>query len=332
MAELQKELADAQADYAYETQVDSLDKMQEAYEDQKDAEIEKLENSISSQQKLYDMAISYIESNWNTLYDELIAWNYEYGTSLSTEIESAWNSAIEAAKRYGSFVAAMDATTGISSSGGSDSGSNGVVGDTQYGNDYSNEDMISAIVQQMYRNSQAWHNASESERKRLDAENASRAAELARYGVTAVRDNKSGVWYVDHIGGTKLYDKYLKYHTGGIAGNQPTLRQKEMLAVLETGEAILDKEKQDSLMQTLDLVKALSSGISQTVSAAELMDTFGRSSITSDTNSLATSPALNQIHFGDVHIYGADGDTVQQHIEINRRFANDIINLLNIKK
>lgn len=49
LAELQKELADTQADYAYNAQVDSLDKMQEAYEKQKDDEIKKLENSISSQ-------------------------------------------------------------------------------------------------------------------------------------------------------------------------------------------------------------------------------------------------------------------------------------------
>lgn len=62
------------------------------------------------------------------------------------------------------------------------------------------------------------------------------------------------------------------------------------------------------------------------------MDTFGQSSIVSDENPSATSLTKNQIHFGDIHIYGADGNTIQQHIEINRRFANDIINLLNIKK
>lgn len=120
--------------------------MQEAYEDQKDAEIEKLENSISSQQKLYDKAIAYIESHWDTLYDELISWNYEYGSSLSTEIESAWESALEAAKRYGSFVGAMDATNGVSS-GSSSGGSNDVIGSTNDDDSYSSDDMITAIVQ-----------------------------------------------------------------------------------------------------------------------------------------------------------------------------------------
>ena len=45
-----------QADEAYKQQTDSLDKMQEAYEDQKDDEISKLEETISSTEKLYRMA------------------------------------------------------------------------------------------------------------------------------------------------------------------------------------------------------------------------------------------------------------------------------------
>ena len=82
MAELQRELSDTQADYAIDRQEESLDKMQDAYEEQKDQEIEKLEQTISSQEKLYQMAIDYIESHWDTLYSELISWNYEYGLVL----------------------------------------------------------------------------------------------------------------------------------------------------------------------------------------------------------------------------------------------------------
>lgn len=72
MAELQKELADQQADYAMNAQTDALDDMADAYDEEKDKEIEILEDSISSQQKLYDMAIAYIQSNWDTLYTELL--------------------------------------------------------------------------------------------------------------------------------------------------------------------------------------------------------------------------------------------------------------------
>lgn len=56
LADLQKELASDQADHAYDKQTDNLDKMQEAYEKEKDAEIKKLQDSISSEEKLYQMA------------------------------------------------------------------------------------------------------------------------------------------------------------------------------------------------------------------------------------------------------------------------------------
>ena len=56
MAELQKELGETQAEEAIQNQQDSLDAMQEAYEEQKDQEIAALEETISSTQKLYDMA------------------------------------------------------------------------------------------------------------------------------------------------------------------------------------------------------------------------------------------------------------------------------------
>ena len=81
--------------------------MQEEYEKQKDDEIAVLEETISSYQKLYDMAISYINQNWRTLYQELIDWNYEYGSVLNSEITDAWAQCEAAAQRYGTSVQAM---------------------------------------------------------------------------------------------------------------------------------------------------------------------------------------------------------------------------------
>lgn len=89
LSELQGDLADEQADRTLEAQEDALDKMEESYHEEKDKEIEILEDSISSYQKLYDMAIEYIESHWDTLYNELIAWNTQYGDILNSEIATA---------------------------------------------------------------------------------------------------------------------------------------------------------------------------------------------------------------------------------------------------
>ena len=60
LAELQEDLSDTQAGKSIEAQKDALDQMEEDYRKEKDEEIKILEDSISSYQKLYDMAIEYI--------------------------------------------------------------------------------------------------------------------------------------------------------------------------------------------------------------------------------------------------------------------------------
>lgn len=56
LAEIQEELAETQNDHAIEAHEEALDNMQESFEAEKDGEIKILEDSISSYQKLYDMA------------------------------------------------------------------------------------------------------------------------------------------------------------------------------------------------------------------------------------------------------------------------------------
>lgn len=333
MAQLQKELADTQADYAVDAQKDALDDMQKAYEEQKDAEIKVLEDSISSYQKLYDMAIAYIQSNWNSLYDELIAWNYQYGDELSSTITTAWENALAAAQRYGSYVNALN-SIGADIDAANGSGTNYVVGETTYDNSSSNEEMIHAIIKEMYANSQAHHTASKEEKARLDKRNLTLGAMLGQYGVNAYRQN--GTWYVD--GGALLYEKYRKYiyHTGGIAGDQPTLKQNEILAVLEKGEAVLDAKKEAGLYRIIDFTTALSDKLSKLLTLADMSRMFGQ--MQGDVTKVASAfaPINNtqapSVSFGDVIIYGANEETVEKHREINRQFTNDVIKQLNIKR
>lgn len=333
MAQLQKELADTQADYAVDAQKDALDDMQKAYEEQKDAEIKVLEDSISSYQKLYDMAIAYIQSNWNSLYDELIAWNYQYGDELSSTITTAWENALAAAQRYGSYVNALN-SIGADIDAANGSGTNYVVGETTYDNSSSNEEMIHAIIKEMYANSQAHHTASKEERARLDKRNLTLGAMLGQYGVNAYRQN--GTWYVD--GGALLYEKYRKYiyHTGGIAGDQPTLKQNEILAVLEKGEAVLDAKKEAGLYRIIDFTTALSDKLSKLLTLTDMSRMFGQMQGDVTKAASAFAPINNtqapSVSFGDVIIYGANEETVEKHREINRQFTNDVIKQLNIKR
>lgn len=112
LAELQGELADIQDDHAYDMQVDALDKEAESYKASREEEIAALEEQISSEEKLYQAALKRIDEGWETLYSDLIAWNTEAGSVLNNEITSNWELALEAAKRYGSYVGAIVANTG----------------------------------------------------------------------------------------------------------------------------------------------------------------------------------------------------------------------------
>ena len=333
MSQLQKELADTQSDYAVDAQKSALDNMQKAYEEQKNAEIKVLEDSISSYQKLYDMAIAYIQSNWGSLYDELIAWNYQYGDELSSTITTAWENALAAAQRYGSYVNALN-SIGADIDAANGAGSNYIVGETTYDNSSSNEEMIHAIIKEMYANSQAHPTASKEEKARLDKRNLTLGAMLGQYGVNAYRQN--GTWYVD--GGALLYEKYRKYiyHTGGIAGDQPTLKQNEILAVLEKGEAVLDAKKEAGLYRIIDFTTALSDKLSKLLTLTDMSRMFGQMQGDVTKAASAFAPINNtqapSVSFGDVIIYGANEETVEKHREINRQFTNDVIKQLNIKR
>lgn len=342
MAELQKELADDQNDYAVDAQKEALDDMKEAYEDEKDAEIAALEETISSYQKLYDMAIDYIESHWNTLYDELISWNTEYGSVLNSEITEAWNNCLAAAQRYGSYVSALnnisadisaiDGSTGGPNGGGG--GNNTIVGNGGHST-ASKEDNIHAIIKEMYSNSQEHHTASKERKAWLSNRNLVLGTMLSQYGIKTHRDN--GTWYMD---GSKelLYDKYRKYiyHKGGIAGDNPTLKQNEIMAVLEKGEAVLDEQKERGLYRLVEFATVLSDKFSELIRSSGLSSVLtgpgGLADVKPDAPSNVTNSEKVSIEFGDTIIYGANEDTVEQHRAITRQQANELLDKLNIKR
>lgn len=122
LADYQEELADYQADHAYDAAIDALDREKEAYEEEKNAEIERLELTLSSEQKLYEAAMARLDTGWGQLYDQLIAYNTEYGNRINDDITAAWESARLAVERYGSYAAAVNATTNPSSEDAANTG------------------------------------------------------------------------------------------------------------------------------------------------------------------------------------------------------------------
>ena len=68
-----------------------------------------------------------------------------------------------------------------------------LLGEATYDNSSSNEEMIHAIIKEMYANSQAHHTASKEEKARLDKRNLTLGAMLGQYGVNAYRQKRNVV-------------------------------------------------------------------------------------------------------------------------------------------
>ena len=349
MAELQEELNSTQADKALEVQKESLDKMQEAYEKEKDKEIEILEESLDSYEEKYRNAINYIENNWDSLYSELIEWNTEFGQSLNSEITSEWEKAVEAVKKYGSVVAAVTKTNEALKDSGSGLSNNKVVGNTVYDSSYTNKDAVATIIKAMQDNGALYAGSNDARRKELSDANEDLAESLGAYGINAYKTN--GTWYLDvnntgkkngaSIGSDPLlyssWKKYLEsHHNGGIAGNSGSLKQNEVLSVLEDGEMILDDKKQKALYRFVDFATYFSEKFGRAITNLDLASLIPNVTPTHTFPETAPMGNINNnnasIHFGDVYISGASDETVAKHREVNREFANEVLKYLNIKR
>ena len=282
------DLADYQSDHAYDAASDMLDDMADSYEREKKKEIEILENSISSEEKLYQLAIERINNHWDTLYQDLINWNYEYGSVTNDEITSAWNNASAAVQQYGGYlnavletqrqIAALEAASANPPSIDTD-GKNPPVGkpgdyDTSGG---ATMDEIKRIVAQMKANS-AQHGSEDAAGKlRLNKANLALGEQLAKLIGRVVVRGDDGVWYLDRVGGKRLYSTYpySTYHTGGVAGDNPTLKQNEIIAKLEKGEVIIPEKQQDNLYEILDTQETMLAKYGAIFGAVQSTDLVG---------------------------------------------------------
>ena len=295
LASLQEDLADKQADHAYEAQTDSLDKMSDAYEESKQEEIKVLQDSISSTEKVYQLAIKRISEQWDTLYQDLIAWNTEAGTIINDEITEAWNKATEAVKNYGSYAEAAarlkEELAKDDSSSSSSSGSHTSI----VSNSRSEEDIKKANEAATPRadtkpaeepkpsdeqqsagkvviTNQRWNIRSGpgTEYKRLGTEG--EGTEFEYTGET------NGKWWGIIYKGQKAWiykdcGKLIetpKYHTGGIVGNEGNQKDREVLALLEKGEEVLTKQQKKGLYRLIDFQKMLSDRLGVSIGKMEL--------------------------------------------------------------
>lgn len=105
--EKQKALSKTQQDYSLDAQKEALDREAESYEELRKAEIEEIEESVSSTEKVYQLAIARIRDHWDTLYEDLINWNTEQGNVINQEITDNWELACRAVQKYGTYLEAL---------------------------------------------------------------------------------------------------------------------------------------------------------------------------------------------------------------------------------
>lgn len=167
LSELQTDLADYQADYSLEKQTEALDDELEAYEETKNEEIKIVEDSISSTEKLYQLAIDRITNDWDNLYDDIIAWNYDAGSTIESEIVSAWELASKAVQEYGSYLEAVNKIAAGESSDNTIVSDSGSYGDPK------------SIINQMKSNSMKWLISDSATQSNLNSQNVALAKQLS---------------------------------------------------------------------------------------------------------------------------------------------------------
>ena len=270
LAEKQKELDKTQRDWALDQTNDALDKEKDSFEKEKEDEKKILEDSVDDWMSLYRKAIKMLSSDWEGMYSKLQAYNDKYCDSIDgiDSLKTAWENVDAVVKQYGYDVeAARNSGGDLGITPTNPIGSNLV-------NNGINEEGVKSIVAQMRSNMNAWHvayaNGDKAEQKRLSDENLRLGSSLGQYGLKVVRDEPTGVWYIDHIGGTHLFDKY---HTGGVVGNQPTNNDREVLALLEKGELVLDDKKKQSLFAMFDRLSAAASNAAAAKMSYRIGDT-----------------------------------------------------------
>jgi len=104
----QKELNEYQHDRNIELQQNALDTELDSYKKTKESEIKTLEDYLNNAGKLSADAMALINSQSDTVYQSLLKWNQQYGTSIDKDITDAWKNASAAISDYKTKLGGFD--------------------------------------------------------------------------------------------------------------------------------------------------------------------------------------------------------------------------------
>lgn len=107
LKEAKEELADFERDHARDAATKLLDDEYAKQEEAINAQIDSLDEKYKSAKELYEEALRDIKSGSVSLYQEMIAWNAEYGDGIDDTITSAWENAYKALQDYKTLYGSM---------------------------------------------------------------------------------------------------------------------------------------------------------------------------------------------------------------------------------
>ena len=240
------------------------------------------------------------------MYQKVLDFNHEYGSDLDKNVINKWEQAIQAVQRYGSVTDALTGTSSDSNIGDYSTPEYAKYMQTAM-------EIAQAAVPSMKANSIAWLTASKPERENLarlneqlgnDAgmtkvngawylPNGERAYKLTRKEymepiMAKIAADTMALVTADEAERKKLQEEieYLtktlaemesmsKYHSGGVVGSS-SLKQNEVMAVLQKGEAVLDSKRENALYKLVDFATLLQEKLGTSINTG-LLGTLSRS-------------------------------------------------------
>lgn len=291
LAAAQKELAELQSDHALETTEKLLDDEADAYEKAQDERIDSIEDMLDDEVQLYKDAINRIGNMEDAFYDQLETWAKAHGEDIR-QLAEDWEIAKNAKQGYANLDAAPTSIGNAS----------GALGSLDKNGSY-NSSSAQVILAQMQANS-TWAKDHETSKmpgkdKTLHEENNELAAQYEAITGEALRyDPVKGWVYV------KTGKPAYKFHSGGIVGGG-SLRDDELMAILQRGELVLADGHKENLSKLIEGVK---STISMMVSG-NVLSSMKKMSAPAETSNMTFAPHL-ETH---IHHNGTMTDTDASH-------------------
>ena len=285
LAKLQKELQDAQDEHYRDSLDARLDEEAEAFEKQKEDEIEKLKETIDSEAKLYEKAIERINDQWGDLYAQLKRWNKQHGSGIDSDITKAWEVAQDAVKKYGGSIEDVIAKIKEMQSGIQSSTANGsynqVNGDgtgfegTGSGGNAGSGSGSTSGNGKAYQRAVQKFGAPPTGKPILKIGSTGKQVQWLQYYLDQVVNNGSGALPADGTFytrtetalkafqsmasakadgkfGPETASKLKKYHTGGVVGRDLGLKEREQLAILKDEEWVATGKQFRNIKGLLD--------------------------------------------------------------------------------